>query len=85
MVVRTASEPMMCILVRHLYQELDGVKQDHVQRLTKVYTFRCCLTLTACYPSPQSILTISFALAKKVGWGEVGGFQDGVPCAWQLL
>ena len=35
-VVRTASEPMMCILVRHLYQELDGVKQDDVQRLTKV-------------------------------------------------
>ena len=35
-VVRTASEPMMCVLVRHLYQELDGVKQDDVQRLTKV-------------------------------------------------
>ena len=35
-VVRTASEPMMCILVRHLYQELDGVKQHDVQRLTKV-------------------------------------------------
>ena len=34
--VRTASEPMKSILVRHLYQELEGVKQHDVQRLTKV-------------------------------------------------
>lgn len=34
--VRTASEPMKSILVRHLYQELEEVKQDDVKRLTKV-------------------------------------------------
>ena len=56
-----------------------------VNLLTADDTFRCRLTLTACYPSAQSILTISFVLAKKVGWEEVGGFQDGVPCTWQLL
>ena len=35
-VVRTTSEAMRAILVRHLYQDLEGVKQDDVQRLTKV-------------------------------------------------
>ena len=35
-VVRTTSEAMRSILVRHLYQDLEGVKQDDVQRLTKV-------------------------------------------------
>ena len=37
-------------------------------------------TLAAHYQLAQSILKISFALAKKVG-----GFQHGVPCTWQLL
>ena len=35
-VVRSASEPMKCILVRHLYQELEELKQDDVQKLTEV-------------------------------------------------
>ena len=34
--VRTASEPMKSILVRRLYQELEEVIQDDVQKLTKV-------------------------------------------------
>ena len=34
--VRTASEPMKSILVTHLYQELEEVKQDDMQRLTEV-------------------------------------------------
>ena len=34
--VRTASEPMKSILVRHLYQELEEVIQDDVKKLTKV-------------------------------------------------
>lgn len=36
--VRTASEAMRSILVRHLYPELEGVKQDDVQELSKVCT-----------------------------------------------
>ena len=35
-VVTTASEPMKSILVRHIYQELEEVKQDDVQKLIKV-------------------------------------------------
>ena len=34
--LRSASEPMNSILVRHLYEELEEVKQDDVQRLTEV-------------------------------------------------
>lgn len=30
---------MKSILVRHVYQELEGVKEDDVQRLTKVPAF----------------------------------------------
>ena len=40
--------------------------------------------LAACYQLAQSILKIGFALAKKVGYGEVGGFQHRVACTWQL-
>ena len=36
--VRIASEPMKSTLVRHLYPELEGVKQDGVQKLSKVCT-----------------------------------------------
>ena len=39
-IVRSTSEPMKSILVRHVYQELEGVKQDDVQRLTKVPAFK---------------------------------------------
>ena len=41
-------------------------------------------TLAACYvyQLAQSILKIGFALAKKVGQGEVGWFQHGVPCTY---
>ena len=42
------------------------------------------LTLAACYQLPQSVLKIGFALAKKAGQVEVGGFQHGVLCTWQL-
>ena len=34
--VRTASEALKSIQVRHLNQELKGIKQDDVQRLTEV-------------------------------------------------
>ena len=44
----------------------------------------CHATLAACYQLAQSDLKIGFTLAKKVGKGEVGGFQHGVPCTWQL-
>ena len=43
----------------------------------------CRLTLAACYQLAHFFLKIGFALAKK-GKGEVGGFQHGVLCAWQL-
>ena len=36
------------------------------------------LTLAVCYQLVQSILKISFVLAKKVAKGEVGGFQHRV-------
>ena len=42
-------------------------------------------TLAARHQLAQSVLKIGFALAKKVGYGEVGGFQHRVPCTWQLL
>ena len=42
------------------------------------------LTLAACYQLAQSVLKIGFVLAKKVGQGEVAGFQHGVLCTWQL-
>ena len=41
-------------------------------------------TLATCYQLEQSVLKIGFVLAKKVGWGEVGGFQHGVLCTRQL-
>ena len=36
-VVRTSSEALKSIEVRHLNQELKGIKHDDVQRLTEVY------------------------------------------------
>ena len=36
------------------------------------------------YQLAQFVLKISFALVKKVGQGEMGGFQYGVLCTWQL-
>ena len=41
-------------------------------------------SLAACYQLAQSVLKIGFALGKKVGYGEVGRFQHGVLCTWQL-
>ena len=40
-------------------------------------------TLAVCYQMSQTVLKIGFALA-KTGKGEVGRFQHGVPCTWQL-
>ena len=42
--VKSVSEPMKSILVRHLYQELEEVKQDDVQKLTKVSSYRECMS-----------------------------------------
>ena len=64
----------------------DSLRYEYlVDLLTTDDIFSRCLTLPACYQSAQSIFTISFALAKRWDRGEVGEFQDGVPCAWQLL
>ena len=72
---------------------------DDTKLLTCTYFFRVGLiqvifagtnfcetsqNLAACYQLAQSVLKIGFALAKKVGYGEVGGFQCGVLCTWQL-
>ena len=42
------------------------------------------LTLVTCNQLALSILKIGFVLAKKARYGEVGRFQHGVPCTWQL-
>ena len=39
--VRTANEPIKSVLVRHLFRELEGVRQDDVLRLTKVWMISC--------------------------------------------
>ena len=38
-----------------------------------------------CYQLAQSFLKIGFALAERVGQGEVGGSTALADCAWQLL
>ena len=44
----------------------------------------CRLTLAACYQLAQFVLKIGFALAKKVGKGEVGVHSHDMLCTWQL-
>ena len=43
------------------------------------------LSLAACHQLAQFILKIDFALARKVGLGEVGGHNQDIPCTWHLL
>ena len=59
------------------------IEQQSNSPLTQIY-FNHRLTLATCYQLAQSVLKKGFALAKKAGQGEVGGFQHGVPCTWQL-
>ena len=47
--------------------------------------FGVCLTLAVCYQLAQSLLKIGFALAERVGQGEVGGCTSLADSAWQLL
>ena len=59
----------------------------HLLHLNPLTTDDKCIrhgTLVACYQLAQCILKIGFALVKKVGYGELGGFQHRVACKWQL-
>ena len=54
------------------------------QSLTTDDECTCHATLVACYQLAQSVLKIGSTLAERVGQGEVGGFQHGMLCTWQL-
>ena len=64
---------------------LYGLFCSLINLLTTDDAFWRRLTLAACYQLAQSIFKIGFALAERVGQGEVGGCTPLGDSAWRLL
>ena len=71
---------------RHVYAKRSHVSENNVgvNPLTTDDAFWRRQTLAACYQLAQPVLKIGFALAERMGQGEVGGCTP-LGIAWWLL
>ena len=60
-------------------------QQDIINPLTTNNDYSHHRNLAACYQLAQSVLKIGYALAERVGQGEVGGCTALADSAWRLL